>query len=102
MYIHHALLLVDPPIISIMCRVVTVLFLFMQVKFSLGYSKSFFNIVYNISSNCACACLDRVLSPDLEWLHVGLVVERSLLMLLLESKPSLLVGSVVLVWLQII
>ena len=66
----------------------------MQVKFSLGYSKSFFNVVYNISSNCACACacLDRVLSPDLEWLHVGLAVERFLLMLLLESKPSLLVG----------
>ena len=95
MYIHHALLLVDPPIISIMCRVVTVLFIFMQVKFSLGYSKSFFNIVYNISSNCACACacLDRVLSPDLEWLPVGLAVERSLLMLLLESKPSLVVGT---------
>ena len=78
----------------IMCRVVTVLFLFMQVKFSLRHSKSIFNIVYNISSNCtcACACLDRVPSPDLEWPHVGLAVERSLLMLLLESKPSLLVG----------
>ena len=33
------------------------------------------------------------MSPDLEWLHVGLVVVRSLLMLLLESKPSLLVST---------